>query len=226
MEESYEQGLQLFQAGKIDQAMSVLDAYVRRHPKHVQANFILGVCHFRYKHFDHAEVLFRTVISLDNGHYNAYYYLGLTLERQNRPDEARQFYQYALNLKPDFVEAQRKLGPTGQVVPPRSQTVYPTWQVASSTEPIPALKKLPKERYKPMGCLEFVFLLIKLASWLALGVFIGVILGVIGCFLISFLVRSTRPNSSEIASFGGIGGILGFIATVIFLFIRNVGRPR
>jgi tetratricopeptide (TPR) repeat protein len=49
------------------------------------------------------------VVTAQPDHYKGVYYLGLSLERQNRDDEAIEKFKEANHLQPDFAKAQKKL---------------------------------------------------------------------------------------------------------------------
>lgn len=122
MNSKTQQGIQCFDNGDIESAIPLLQTAIEDKPDNVDANFFLGVCNFRKKEFNEAERHFRKVVSINNAHYNAQYYLGLVLERQNRlKEEIIPQYRIALALKPDFKEAREKLVALNAIQPIREQ---------------------------------------------------------------------------------------------------------
>jgi tetratricopeptide (TPR) repeat protein len=106
---------ELLSQGNISEAAQVLDEALRRDPKNAETRFLLGVAHFKSGEWFSAEGDFRDAIALNDRHIlaNAHYYLGLALERQGRPDDARLEYQQVLRNQPGHEVAElvkKKLG--------------------------------------------------------------------------------------------------------------------
>ncbi|HEX9725989.1 MAG TPA: tetratricopeptide repeat protein, partial [Vicinamibacteria bacterium] len=59
--------------------------------------------------FAEAETAFRKAVELETENPRYAFNLGLILMRQNRPKEARPFFETALRLEPRFEEARRYL---------------------------------------------------------------------------------------------------------------------
>jgi len=105
----YNQATALIDARKIEEATRMLESFLQKNPNSAWATYLLGVCHFRTKQFNIAESMFRRSIFIERNAHLAHYYLGLALERQNRPSEATVEYRIALEIKPEFKEAQQKI---------------------------------------------------------------------------------------------------------------------
>ena len=71
--------------------------------------YLLGVAHFRLGEYPPAEDALRKAISLDSTRADTFYYLGLSLERQLRTNEATGAYRTAATLDPNLAKAQEKL---------------------------------------------------------------------------------------------------------------------
>jgi tetratricopeptide (TPR) repeat protein len=75
-----------------------------------EALFLRGVAFFRLAEFEAAEGSFRGSIAVDATRADAFYYLGLALERRGQNADAVKAYRTALALDPRLTQAQQKLG--------------------------------------------------------------------------------------------------------------------
>ena len=73
------------------------------------AVFLAGRVLFRCKRPAEAAALFERVVTEDPTRHVAWYNLGLCMERQGRPDEARRCYEASLERRPTYERAQRAL---------------------------------------------------------------------------------------------------------------------
>lgn len=105
------------------------------------AQYWMGVCHLRSKQFTQAEKQFRKAVSLGVGHPQTahfHYYLGLSLERQQRQPEADAAYRATLALAPKYRLAADKLGlPLDSTPRPAPEAATP---LAEAQQPSPAVK--------------------------------------------------------------------------------------
>jgi len=108
-ESENKQAAALIDAGKIEEATRMLEPILEKNPSSARAAYLLGVCYFRKKQFNVAESMLRRSIHNERNSHLAHYYLGLALERQNRLPEASVEYKIALEIKPEFKEAQQKI---------------------------------------------------------------------------------------------------------------------
>jgi tetratricopeptide (TPR) repeat protein len=99
----------LLDQGRDEAARQLLEAIVRENPSNQEARFLLGVGYLRAANFAESDATLRDVLAKSPDHHRAAYYLGLSMERQGRTDEARRMFAAALRMKPDFSEASRKL---------------------------------------------------------------------------------------------------------------------
>jgi len=89
-------------AGRIPQALGVLDRAAAQLPNDTAVAFQLGAALERQKHFAEAERVFRQVITRDPGHAQALNYLGYMLaDRGERLQESVGYIKRALELEPD-----------------------------------------------------------------------------------------------------------------------------
>jgi tetratricopeptide (TPR) repeat protein len=75
-----------------------------------EALFLRGVAYFRLKDYRSAESSFRGAIAADGMRADAFYYLGLALERRGVTADAVKAYRAALALDPHLTQAREKLG--------------------------------------------------------------------------------------------------------------------
>jgi cytochrome c-type biogenesis protein CcmH/NrfG len=82
-------------------------------PRDAEASFLLGSAYLRLAEFTRAEVELRRAIGLDPMMAEAFYYLGLSLEKQGRVKDAVKGYQAAAALDPTIQQATKKLRSLG-----------------------------------------------------------------------------------------------------------------
>lgn len=99
----------LIAAGQYAGALRLLKRLELENPDDAGVKFLTGICHLRSGDVSRAGTSFNTAERLDPGNHNAAYYQGLALERQGRVAEALECFERALQLRPDFVQAQAKL---------------------------------------------------------------------------------------------------------------------
>jgi tetratricopeptide (TPR) repeat protein len=75
-----------------------------------EALFLRGVAFFRLGEFEAAESSLRGAIAVDATRADAFYYLGLALERRGHNADAVKAYRTALALDPRLTQARQKLG--------------------------------------------------------------------------------------------------------------------
>lgn len=65
--------------------------------------------YFLNSKYDEAIDEFRKVLEINPGNAEAYYNLGLIYENRNRPDDAKEMYEKALSIDPDYRLAREHL---------------------------------------------------------------------------------------------------------------------
>ncbi|MCD4811992.1 tetratricopeptide repeat protein [bacterium] len=197
MNSMIQQGIHHFQHGDIDSAIPLLQGVIKNEPNNEEANYILGVCKFRKKQFAEAERFFSKVVSINNAHYNAQYYLGLALERQNRKkEEFISQYRIALALKPDFKEAKKKLETWNVVQPVREQS-----PAKPDLEKLRETGKLIYEGKRRIRSFSFLFVLMFIS---------------LSLFLFAWYIASTE-DANEMAIFA-----LYMIVTFLVIFVSII----
>ena len=137
---TYDEGKNFLQE-KPEAAMSHFLGIAERELENPIAQFWMGVCYLRSKQFTRAEKQFRKAVSLGVGHPQTahfHYYLGLSLERQQRQPEADAAYRATLALAPKYRLAADKLGlPLESTPRPAPEPATPR---ATAQNPSPAVK--------------------------------------------------------------------------------------
>jgi tetratricopeptide (TPR) repeat protein len=180
---NFEEGLKLFQGGDINGAIPMFEEEMQHNPSNEKTAFILGVCYYRNKEFERANSLFKKVISTDDSHYKAHYYLGLVSEKTNQMNAALSEFRIAVALKPDFIEGIEKLKSLGQYS--KEGTPNKTVQQDSSdesTRTTPGELILTKNRRLRSYSFLFVFMIITF------------VIGIGLLILIYLLIRSRTTN--------------------------------
>ena len=108
-----------------------------------EAQFLRGVAHFRLHEYASAENSFRGVLALDATRADAFYYLGLALERQGDNAAAAKAYRAALALDPSLTKAHVKLRTFDDRVP--SAPAPPSASVLGQRRPVDSELMLPDE---------------------------------------------------------------------------------
>jgi tetratricopeptide (TPR) repeat protein len=114
VEYRFKLGLALNEAGKLDEARAALEAAVKLDPKFAQAWYNLGLAHSA---LDKSELALESLVraeSLDARSPQIPYARATILARLGRVGEARTAAQRALELRPDFPEAQQLLRALGR----------------------------------------------------------------------------------------------------------------
>ena len=100
----------LFAENKMAKALVHFEILASENQNDAIVNMKLGTCQFRTDDFSAAEKSFHKVVQLQIKNHMAWYYLGLSQERQDNTSDAKIAYKFALAIKPDFKEALQKLG--------------------------------------------------------------------------------------------------------------------
>ncbi|MBB1243684.1 tetratricopeptide repeat protein [Streptomyces durbertensis] len=97
-------------------AIQLLDTVIEAHPEHLGARLLRARAYFLAARLGAAEREFRHVVDREPANAYAHFALARTLERANRPEEARRHFRLAaaLDPRPDFVAAAGFDAPPGQ----------------------------------------------------------------------------------------------------------------
>lgn len=102
-------GRALLHAGHPDEALVVLDRYLETSPGDTEAWRAIGSAALLTQDYSRAESALRRVLAADTRDAAAWYNLGLSVEYQDRPEEAERAYMQALHLDPDLTPARDAL---------------------------------------------------------------------------------------------------------------------
>jgi tetratricopeptide (TPR) repeat protein len=87
-------------AGKSDEAIALYSQVLVREPGFWLSNYNLGYTYYKMGRLKDAEDFLRRAISINAADSDEYIYLGLSVWRQGRPDEAVQYIQQAIQIRP------------------------------------------------------------------------------------------------------------------------------
>ena len=106
-----ERGVELDQAGRLQDAIAAEEEAVQLDPKLVRAHVNLIILYGRTGDFQRAGEHFQRVVALDPKHVpDAYYNFGVLLLNRGELDEAAECFRKALELEPDYADAHNDLG--------------------------------------------------------------------------------------------------------------------
>ncbi len=103
-----EEGLRLLKAGKVSEAIAELERALSLDPEDPKLHCYLGVAYNAVPDKLHAIHHFEECVRIEESP-KAYYNLGLVYESVNRIDEAVRQYRMALELDPNYANAQQAL---------------------------------------------------------------------------------------------------------------------
>jgi tetratricopeptide (TPR) repeat protein len=106
-----ERGVELEQAGRIDDAIAAEEESAQLDPKLVRAHVNLIILYGRTGDFRRASEHFQDAVALDPKHVpDAYYNFGVLLMKRGELGEAAECFGKALQLEPDYADAHNDLG--------------------------------------------------------------------------------------------------------------------
>lgn len=91
------------------QAITAFDSCIRRDWKFSEAYIEKGIAFFKQQNYDEALNTFRLAATVSNMDPDAYFWMGRCYEAVNKKDEALIYYERALALDRNFVEAQQAI---------------------------------------------------------------------------------------------------------------------
>ena len=107
---AYAKAVQLYQAGKLQEAEPIFLAHLVRYPKDAQAANLAGLIAYRQRRFDDAIGLFKSAIESDDTGHSFFNNLGAALKENGKPRDAIPYFQKAVAIKADYCEASYNLG--------------------------------------------------------------------------------------------------------------------
>ncbi|GMQ97320.1 MAG: tetratricopeptide repeat protein [Gammaproteobacteria bacterium] len=103
-------GLALFNAGRLDEAEACYQNVLKRQPRNVDALHLLALIYLNTKRFEEAERHLKKVTKLAPAFADAHSNLGILLAKTGKLEEAVQSFEKAARLDPMSLEAQVNLG--------------------------------------------------------------------------------------------------------------------
>jgi tetratricopeptide (TPR) repeat protein len=116
---NYELGLLEVRAGQPDSALIYFSDATKLLSRYADAWINLALVYDHKRMYKEALTSFKTASDLDPNNPLIYYDAGLTLGKIGKLQEAAQFFQQAIDLKPDFPEAKEKLKLTESILKPK-----------------------------------------------------------------------------------------------------------
>lgn len=102
-------GLKHLQHGRFEEALEALSAYYAAVPHDYEAGTAIAMACFKLGRRDESSERFAVLLQNHPKSSSVRYHLGLALEEAGKVDAARKAYEAALELKPGFAAAKRRL---------------------------------------------------------------------------------------------------------------------
>lgn len=118
-------GLAAMQSGDIETAIQQLELATQQNPNDYQASMYLGAAYGQAKRHTDAVTILTTAVQIEPANAQARYNLGIAMEQGGWVEQAKQAYEQALTLQPDYAKAQEALGRTQAMLAAQQPTVDP-----------------------------------------------------------------------------------------------------
>lgn len=105
----YEEAITLFELGRYDAGIELLEDIVERAPELTAPRIDLGIAHHRAGNLDAAETYLRKALESSPDHLVGHNELGIVYRKTGRFQEARKSYEAALAIYPGYHLARRNL---------------------------------------------------------------------------------------------------------------------
>lgn len=102
--------LPMLNAGRIAEAVSLLEALVKADPQNVDALYNLGIAYSELGQFDEAVIRLKRAVQLKPDHSRAWTGIGVAYQRMGRPDQAMEAVKKAVEADPSDGYGHRNLG--------------------------------------------------------------------------------------------------------------------
>jgi hypothetical protein len=106
----FQRGNELYQQGKLDEAIASYRQCVALEPDFPGAQYNLGIALGDTEHYEDARACLRQVIEAEHENAEAYNSLGYVASRLGEPAEAIGHYERAIELQPNYAQAHFNLG--------------------------------------------------------------------------------------------------------------------
>lgn len=102
--------LPMLNAGRIAEAVPLLDALVKSDPENVDALYNLGISYSELGQFDEAIIRLKRAVKLKSDHSRAWTGIGVAYQRMGKPEQALEAVTKAVAIDPSDGYGQRNLG--------------------------------------------------------------------------------------------------------------------
>jgi tetratricopeptide (TPR) repeat protein len=109
---SFSDGEAAYRARKYEEALTIFDAYVLRHPSNAWGHYMLALSAWKHGDYAKSEQAFAKALSIDPGHIKSRVNLSRVLIDLNRHAEAIELLTRAADIDPESREVHRLLGRT------------------------------------------------------------------------------------------------------------------
>jgi hypothetical protein len=106
----FQRGNELYQQGKLDEAITSYRQCVALQPDFPRARYNLGIALGDAEHYEDARSCLTQVIEAEEENAEAYNSLGYVASRLGEPDNAISYYKRAIELQPNYTQAHFNLG--------------------------------------------------------------------------------------------------------------------
>ncbi|MFH0998666.1 MAG: FkbM family methyltransferase [Pseudomonadota bacterium] len=112
----FQQALERYRAGTFEEAESLIQSHIKRHPEEVEAVNLAGLIAYQCRRYDSAIQFFQSAIRLNDKDHNYLNNLGAALKDSGDLKGAIPCFQKAIDLNPDYSEASYNLGGSYQIL--------------------------------------------------------------------------------------------------------------
>jgi tetratricopeptide (TPR) repeat protein len=212
MQNKAQQGIEAFQAGRADEALSLLQAAVHENPQDAEARKFLGAVLAQRGRAAEAVAQLQQAVQLSPQNAQIHYNLGVAQAMNGDNEGAKTSYYSALKINPQYEQARTALTALGAPLPPASNPSAPI-PALTPTDPFSNTSALntyaPPLDIKP-GAVDYFKALIA-----------GGIAALIGAFIWDKFVYYTNTQFSLISV--GIGFLVGFAIVTVVGSKRGIG---
>jgi Domain of unknown function (DUF4915)/TPR repeat/Tetratricopeptide repeat len=106
----FQRGNELYQQGKLDDAIASYRQCIALQPDFPRARYNLGIALGDNEYYEDARASLTQVIEAENENAEAYNSLGYVATRLGKPDQAIGYYKRAIELQPNYTQAHFNLG--------------------------------------------------------------------------------------------------------------------
>lgn len=106
----YKQAVQFYQAGDLPKTEQALRQILGSNARHAPSLHLMGIIALDLQNYEVAEGFVSAALTAQNNNPSFYLTMGRILNRQDKKEDAIEYYKMAIALKPDFTDALNNLG--------------------------------------------------------------------------------------------------------------------